>query len=189
MVGFIILVGGIMQAQPLEQENFAFRLVEKLCWALALFGAAVLIILALITVVSVLGRYIFNTPISGDFEMVEIGCAVAVACFLPYCQLRQGNVIVDLFTLKAPQGVKNILDAIGCLLLTIMAGLMTWRVGLSGMDLHRYNDQTMILQFNTWKAFIIIVPCLGLLTLAGLITTWRALNGTHGTDPHLVSED
>jgi len=178
-----------MQPQSLGQENFGFRILEKLCWFLALLGAAVLVVLALITVVSVLGRYIFNTPISGDFELVEIGCAIAVACFLPYCQLRQGNVIVDLFTLKAPQAVKNVLDAIGCLLLTLMAGLMTWRVGLSGMDLQRYNDQTMILQFNTWKAFVIIVPCLGLLTLAGLVTAWRSLKGTHGTDPHLIEEE
>lgn len=177
-----------MQTQSLKNEHGAVRMLEKLCWVLALIGAAVLLALALTTVISVLGRYLFNTPVSGDFEIVEIGCAIAVACFLPYCQLRQGNVIVDLFTLKAPQAFKNILDAIGCILLTIMAGLMTWRVGLSGMDLHRYNDQTMILQFNTWKAFVIIVPCLGLLTLAGLVTAWRSLKGTHGIDPHLTAE-
>lgn len=177
-----------MQQQSTDQEFWGIRVVEKLCSMLALLGAAVLIILALITVISVLGRYLFNSPISGDFEMVEIGCAIAVASFLPHCQLQQGNVIVDLFTLRAPQTIKNILDAIGCILLTIMAGLMTWRVGLSGMDLQRYNDQTMILQFNTWKAFVIIVPCLGLLTLAGLITTWRSLKGRHGIDPHLAAE-
>lgn len=163
-------------------EPLAINLLEKICRIFAMLGAIVLVVLAITTVVSVLGRYLFNSPVSGDFEMVEVGCAIAVSAFLPYCQLRQGNVIVDLFTLAAPEKIKNILDALGCLLLTVMAGLMTWRMGLGGMDLHRYNDQTMILQFNTWIAFLFIVPCLGLLTLAGIVTAWRSLKGTNLTN-------
>ena len=59
--------------------------------------------IAMTTVVSVLGRKFFGGAIAGDFEIVEIGCAVAVSLFLPYCQLNKGNVIVDFFTLKASQ--------------------------------------------------------------------------------------
>jgi hypothetical protein len=36
----------------------------------------------------------------------------------------------------------------------------------------------MILQFNTWIGFIVIVPSMALLTIAGLVTAWRALNGS-----------
>ena len=51
-------------------------------------AALVLIALILLTVVSVVGRALFSAPIPGDFELVEIGMAVAVFAFLPYCQLR-----------------------------------------------------------------------------------------------------
>ena len=164
-------------------EGRAVAFLENVCRAFALVGGAILIALSFITVFSVLGRYFLNTPISGDFEMVEIGCAVGVSAFLPYCQLRQGNVIVDFFTHNLPDKLKNILDAIGCLLVTLMAFLIAWRSGLGGYDLFRYNDQTMILQFPTWLGFLIIIPCFVLLTLVGLVTAWRALNGRHHSDP------
>lgn len=172
-------------------ENFpskgrAILLLEKMCRTFAIGGALVMAALSIITVVSVLGRYFFNTPISGDFEMVEIGCAIAIAAFLPYCQLEQGNVIVDFFTHNLAKPIKNVLDAFGCLLLTVMAGLISWRLLLGGYDLYRYNDQTMILQINTWLAFLIIVPGFILLTLAGLTTAWQALHGRFGDDDILA---
>ncbi len=164
-------------------EGRAVALLEKVCRAFAIFGGLILVGLSFVTVASVLGRYLFNTPISGDFEMVEIGCAIGVSTFLPYCQLRQGNVIVDFFTHNLPGKLRNILDAMGCILLTLMAFLIAWRSGLGGYDLYRYNDQTMILQFPTWVGFTIIIPCFVLLTLVGLVTAWRALGGRHNSDP------
>lgn len=164
----------------------AVRLLEGACRALAMCGSLVLVVLAAITVTSVLGRYIFNTPITGDFEMVEIGCAIAISTFLPYCQLKNGNVIVDFFTLRASERVKNLLDAFGCILLTLAFAILTWRLALGGYDLFRFNDQTMILQIGTWWGFLVLVPCTALLTLVGGLTTWRALNGRYVT--HTVGE-
>ena len=172
-----------MTSNTQHKEGRAISLLEKVCRVFALTGGAVLIALSVVTVLSVLGRYFFNSPISGDFEMVEIGCAIAVATFLPYCQLRQGNVIVDFFTHNLPDKFKNIMDAFGCILVTLMAFLIAWRSGLGGYDLFRYNDQTMILQFPTWLGFLIIIPCFALLTLVGLVTAWRSLSGRHHSDP------
>ena len=172
-----------MNIENTQQQGRAILLFEKVCRAFAICGALIMVILSLITVVSVVGRYLFNAPVSGDFEMVEIGCAIAVSSFLPYCQLKQGNVIVDFFTQNTVPVIKNVMDAFGCIMLTIMAGLFAWRLALGGYDLYRYNDQTMILQFNTWLGFIIIVPSMALLTIAGLITAWRALNGRFYGDP------
>ena len=89
------------------QPNAAVsRWLDSVCRVLATLGALILVTLALITVISVSGRYLFGHAISGDFEMVEVGCAMAVSLFLPYCQLQNGNVIVDFVTMKAPTGFK-----------------------------------------------------------------------------------
>lgn len=133
--------------------------------------------IAVTTVVSVLGRYFFNQPISGDFEIVQIGCAVAVALFLPYCQLRDGNVIVDVLTNGLPPGVKRFFDAIGCLLLALVAALLAWRMFEGAADLRRYNDESMVLHLKTWWGFILIVPAMALLGVTGLMTAWTALTG------------
>ncbi len=175
-----------MSESDTQNGSRAVMLLEGACRVLAMCGALVLVALSVVTVVSVLGRYLFNTPITGDFEMVEVGCAIAVSTFLPYCQLKNGNVIVDFFTLRAPERIKNLLDAFGCILLTLAFAVLTWRLGLGGIDLYRYNDQTMILQIGTWWGFLVLVPCAALLTLVGALTTWRALHGRFST--HTVGE-
>ncbi len=36
-----------------------------------------------------------QSGVPGDFELVQMATAVAAFCFLPYCQLRRGNIFVD----------------------------------------------------------------------------------------------
>lgn len=158
------------------------KAIEWLAAALALAGGMVLVGIAALTVTSVLGRKLLNRAIDGDFEMVEIGCAVAIALFLPYCQLKSGNVIVDFFTLRLSTKGRRLLDMTGCLLVTAVAALMAWRLALGGWSLYNSNDQTMVLQLGTWWPFIVLVPCMGLLAVIGLLTAWRAYR-SGWTDP------
>ena len=161
-----------------QKDSFSSRVaksVEGLCAAFAMAGGLVLCAIALVTVVSVLGRKFFGGAIAGDFEIVEIGCAIAVSLFLPYCQLNKGNVIVDFFTLKAPPAARRWLDAAGCVLLTLVAMLMTWRLGAGGISLYSSNDQTMVLQVGTWWAFLIVVPSMALLSAVGVLTAIRSI--------------
>ncbi|MEM9473603.1 MAG: TRAP transporter small permease [Pseudomonadota bacterium] len=167
----------------------AAKSVEWLCGVFAVAGGMVLAVIAMTTVVSVLGRKFFGGAIAGDFEIVEIGCAVAVSLFLPYCQLNKGNVIVDFFTLKASQAVQRWLDALGCVLLTLVALLLTWRLGAGGISLYSSNDQTMVLQVGTWWAFLVVVPSMALLSAVGILTTVRALTGNSETPEGAATPD
>jgi TRAP-type C4-dicarboxylate transport system permease small subunit len=136
--------------------------------SLAVFGGLLLVAGALLTVISVTGRYLFSAPINGNVEMVELGAAAAVSSFLPYCQMKRGHVIVDFFTSNASPRVKAGLDLIASVLFAFCAGLITWRLSLGGYDMYRYNDQTMVLGIPTWISFAVMVPSFGLLTLACL---------------------
>lgn len=136
-------------------------------------GGLVLLGLALMTVVSIVGRFLFSLPVPGDFELVEIGCAIAVFAFLPYCQLHHGNVVVDFFTLRASSRTRNRLDSICSLIFCLIAALLTWRISLGGYDMYRYGEQTMILGLSRWWGFIPIVASLALLTLVCLYTCVR----------------
>ena len=62
--------------------------IEKATRLFALAGGAMLILLALLTIISVIGRTINAYglgPIQGDFELVN-GTAFVVFCCLPYCK-------------------------------------------------------------------------------------------------------
>ncbi len=57
-------------------------LVERLSGFVALFGGLLSLGIAGLVVVSVIGRKFFNSPINGDFEMVQMATAIAVFSFL-----------------------------------------------------------------------------------------------------------
>ena len=90
----------------------------------------------------------------GDFELVEMGCAIAVFSFLPLCHLKNGNVIVDFFSLRFPLWLKNLLDSLSSLLFAVVASFFTWRMIYGTSDMFHYNEQTMLLKLPVWLAFI-----------------------------------
>ncbi len=74
------------------------RVIERAAKILAVFGGMIALAVAAMVVVSVLRRWLFSSPVPGDFELAQIGTAVAVFAFLPYCQIVRGNIVVDTFT-------------------------------------------------------------------------------------------
>ena len=100
-----------------ERPNDVFgRFLLKLVTYLAICGGLVLVAIVLINFISIAGRTMFGKPLIGDFELVEMGCAVAIFSFLPLCQFKNGNVIVDFFTIKLSNRIKNSLNGIGAFL-------------------------------------------------------------------------
>lgn len=150
------------------------RALARLCGGLAIFGGLVLVALIVMTCLSIAGRALFSAPIPGDFELVEIGCALAVFAFLPYCQMTGGNVVVDFFTTKAPVRTRAAMDLAGNLIFTAIAGLLTWRAVLGGQDLYRYEETTMVLAVPVWWGFPPAVFCSAVLTVVCAYTAWRS---------------
>jgi len=152
------------------------RTLEFLCKAFALAGGAILAALTLMSVVSIGGR-IANRPIQGDFELVQFGCAIAIAFFLPYCQFKRANIIVDFFTVRAGARAQRTLDAAGSLLLAAALGLLAWRTGAGTLAMKAGGETSMIMGVPLWYAYAAMTPGFGLAALAGLYSArleWKA---------------
>src|SRR5690606_23480795 len=91
--------------------------LEGLSRLLALGGGGILLAVILTTLGSIISGILFNAPLAGNFELVEIGVAVAVFAFLPYGQLHGGNIAVDLFTRRLPAQAQAWFAAAGDILL------------------------------------------------------------------------
>jgi TRAP-type C4-dicarboxylate transport system permease small subunit len=148
--------------------------------ALALAGGGVLLALVALTVASVLGRTLLDRPVPGDFELIELGAAVAVFACLPYAQLAGANVIVDLFTQHLGPRRRAALDALGGALFGAIAGVLTWRLALGGLDFRQYGETTMVLRLPVWWAFPPMVLSGALLTVCCLYTAVRDLRTALG---------
>jgi TRAP-type C4-dicarboxylate transport system permease small subunit len=148
------------------------RALGTACRLFALVGGAVLSALVLMSVVSIGGR-IAGRPIQGDFELVQFGCAVAIAFFLPHCQLSQGNIIVDFFTLRASARTRSALDALGAVLLAAVMALVAWRTGAGAMEMKAGGETSMLMGVPLWYAYASMTPAFALTALAGLYSAWR----------------
>ena len=143
-------------------------------WALA--GGFVLLAVVLMSAYSISASAVAGAPFAGDFELVQMGVAVAAFCFLPYCQLTGANVTADIFTAGAPARVQAVLGLIASAVALGFAILILVQMWKGMFDYRKYAETTAILQIPHWMAFIPILISLALLALASaltLIAAWR----------------
>jgi TRAP-type C4-dicarboxylate transport system permease small subunit len=155
------------------------RLLQRLCDLSAAIGGVMLVGIACMTVVSVIGRSMFSHPILGDVELVQLGCAVVVASFLPYTQFRRANIIVDFFTTRATQRTQRRMDAFGTLLYTLVLALVCWRVAAGGVAIRETQESSMLMNLPLWIPYLLMVPGLALCVVIGLHQTvqqWRSID-------------
>jgi len=160
---------------------------------LAFFGGLVLLTLTLITVYSIVGRTIIKSdwlsdfvllawwrPIRGDFELIELGTALAISSFFPYCQMVRGNVMVDFFTSQAHPRLKSAMAIFANLLFSVVSLLITWRmfVGSEEFFTATFKQSSMILRIPTWVGMFIVTGFMCLLSLVCLFTLYRSIKET-----------
>jgi TRAP-type C4-dicarboxylate transport system permease small subunit len=143
--------------------------------ASATAGGVLLIGMGLMTLSSVAGRVLFSKPIQGDVEMVQLACAVALASFLPYTQWQGGNIIVDFFTARASQTARRRLDALGALLLGLVAALVFWRTGVGSLAAYENGETSMLIGIPIWIPYLLMTPGLLLTALVSFFISWRRL--------------
>lgn len=144
------------------------RAVRLLSVGFALAGGAVLVAMTLATTASILGRWLLSRPLPGDYELAQLGTAVAVAAFLPYCAIRGGHVLVDFLTARAPARVRAALDALGNAAIAAIGFLIAWRLAVGLVDLRAAGETTMVLAIPTWWAYAPMAAAFALLGLAAL---------------------
>jgi len=139
------------------------------CRLVALAGGSILAALTLMVMASVVGR-VLGRPIQGDFELVQVGSAVALACFLPYCQWRRANIIVDFFTSRVSPRTQAILDAFGALLFAIALAVVAWRGFAGAIAIKAANETTMIMGVPLWYGYALMAPAFALAAVVGFYT-------------------
>ena len=139
--------------------------LAKLC---AIAAGLLLIFITMMTVVSVVGRDTIGKTIVGDFELSGAAAGAAIALFMPWCQFKRGNIMVDFFTTKACEATQNALDRLGALVLACVMALMAWRTYLGGMNAWASQSGSMMLGFPEWVVYSAMVPPLVLTVLIAL---------------------
>ena len=159
--------------------GLARKLIEW--WALA--GGILLLAVVLMTTWSVFSSAVFGAPFPGDFELTEIGIAVAAFTFLPYCQITGANVSADIFTSRAGRRTVAVLTLLAALVAIGFSLILLWRMWAGMLDYQKYLETTAILQIPLWFGFVPILCSLALLCLAAIISLVESVSEVTSAGP------
>lgn len=161
------------------------RVLEFLAKLCALLAGALVALMVVITCGSIIGRETVGRTLTGDFELVGLATGAAVGLFMPLCQLHRGNIVVDVFTAKAPPAVNAVLERIGAFLLALCCALLSWRAALGGLSSYNSQSTTMLLGVPEWLAYAPMVPGFA---LTAVIALRQALFGFTEPAAHHAAE-
>lgn len=153
-------------------------LVRRATVVWALLGGVAIGLVVAANVWSVVGGALFSRPVPGVYEIVQVGVAVGMFMFLPYCQITGANVSADIFTAKLKGRAQDSLVALGSTIALVFAAFLLWRMFYGLIDLREYRETTTIYQFPLWIAYVPVLLSLALLGVAALVNLVEAITGT-----------
>ena len=136
-----------------------------------------LVAVVAVNVASVLSAALFGSAILGDFELTEVGVALAVFAFLPYCQIAGLNVTADIFTAGASRFWLALFSLLGATIALGFGAVMLWRMSYGMMDQITYEATTTILQLPLWWGYAGCLLSLSLLVVASFASLVDAVHG------------
>ncbi len=157
------------QNSTLSAIDRAFSRVED---AVTLFAAAVIFVLMLFVVCEVIGRYVFNRPIPGAIDWIEV--YMAIFAFLPaaYAQRLGVHVRMELVVAKmrgrllwAVECFAVCIGVVYCLIIIDKSWEHFLRSVIEG-------DSTIDVQLQTWPGKLVVPIALVLLCIRLIIQVW-----------------
>jgi len=105
---------GYTPPEPTNWVQWSFLSISKV---MAVIGAIVLGIMMLLTTSDVVGRYFFNHPIGGTYELIGLLLVCAATWGLAYCQIHRRHirisVLLDRFSPRIRAGLDSLAYIIG----------------------------------------------------------------------------
>lgn len=131
-----------------------------------------LIIIMTIVTFDVLGRNVFNSPIKGSYELVELGTALLVFFAFAMTHRYEEHIAIDFVVEKFPEKVRRILHGIVEIAIGIILFFMARHIFDNGMRMMERHSTTTDLSIPVHPFLFIITFTL---VIFGLTAIFKAL--------------
>lgn len=164
--------GEAAPAASLRGEKILHRMALPFGYA----GALVLLFMMLYTTYAVLMRQLFDSPVFGVVDVMELALVACIFIALPGIFLRDENITVDIVDQLVPRRVRIVLRFVGLFLTLLLLSFALFGMYEPALDKYVSGEQTMALgisRFNHWIPIIFGVAFSILGTLAVLFIYLR----------------
>jgi len=140
----------------------------------AILGAAasaILLAMMLLTVADVTGRYLFNRPVRGAFEVTELMLVVLIFAGLPLVSYADEHALMDFVDRLLRARTRRLLEGLVHLVCAAVMLLLAWLVWLKADRIWAYRDATDVLRVVYGPFVYFMAVMLGLTSLIHLYKT------------------
>ncbi len=135
-------------------------------------GVAILFMMA-VTSIDVVGRFFFNAPLKGAFEMTEITMALVIFTGLSLAALSRDHITVNLFESRTPKWARRWQVVAGDVVCAAVVAVMGWRILERGSALVESRETTLVLGvLRGYVAWAMAALC-AVAVLVFLYCAWR----------------
>lgn len=142
------------------------QLLQKI---LGLIAATVLFTMMTLTAIDVIGRYFFNKPLAGGFEITEMGLALLIYCALPLVSARREHIVIDTLDVFMSEGVKTFLNRLSDLICFVCLAGVGYLLFKRAERVVEYGDTTNVLQLPLAPVVYTMSVTIGIAALTHLI--------------------
>ncbi len=118
------------------------KLMHRVEQVFLTLAALILVAMAAITFLDVIGRYFFNHPLGGAFELVAIGMALMIFAALPEVTARNDHITVSLMNFL-PATAQAVLRIVMAVVTALALCVLAWRFFDHAARLASYGDYAM----------------------------------------------
>ncbi len=159
----------------------AVHRLEKLTALVSGFGIFALMIIG---VAQVLGRKLFNFPIHGYIDMVEIMMSFLVFMGLAFTERTGGHIRMEILVGLMPKRWLWMFETLSVAIALVLVAILTYYTGTHAWRSYTSGDSTMDAQILLWPSKLIVSASLALLFVRLLIELWgyvRLVASPHAT--------
>lgn len=159
------------------------RLLDRYFKLLLLISVAAILFMMMTTVVDVFMRYVFNSPVRGAYDIVEICLLVSVYFALPVVIVEAQSITIDLIDDAVSPVVLHGLKAFASLATVGILVFMVWAMVRPAHEAFQFGDVKLELNMPVW--IIWAMALLGLVNsvLAAMVCLVRAPEANNHSAP------
>jgi len=109
-------------------------------------GGTMLLVMMALTIVDVIGRYIFNSPLAGAGELTELILVSVIFMGLPAVTLEKEHTTVDLFTARMPDWTEPWRALAIGVFSAVVLGTIGWQLWVHAGRIGAYGDVSTTLR-------------------------------------------
>ena len=148
-------------------------------------AALLLFCLMMVTTVDVVGRYIFNWPLRGGFEITELLLLTLIFAGLPLVSRADEHVTMDFVDAALKPGARRLLRRLVDIFCGIIIVGLAYRVWLRADKIAEYGDTTEVLRILVSPFVYFMAIMVGITGIVHLIKAfWPAAEGHTTFDPN-----